>query len=145
MSKYLEYFEGAFDPTVDDKRKLENKPYLASYTRAREFINDGQNNTIEILNTKYYILPKLLQRINAKSKGQVYQPIISLEDLYKSIALLKGKESLSRSEQKRVRDSAFNFLEHLKAKKLLQEYDTKPLTDKTNKLTTKANQKIKYI
>lgn len=29
MSKYLEYFEGAFDSTVVDKRKLENKPYVA--------------------------------------------------------------------------------------------------------------------
>ena len=29
MSKYLEYFDGAFDSTVADKMKLENKPYVA--------------------------------------------------------------------------------------------------------------------
>jgi hypothetical protein len=29
MKKYLEYFEGAFDSTVADKREPENKPYVA--------------------------------------------------------------------------------------------------------------------
>ena len=29
MKKYLEYFDGAFDSTVADKRKPENKPYVA--------------------------------------------------------------------------------------------------------------------
>ena len=29
MSKYLEYFEGAFDASVTEKVKLENKPYVA--------------------------------------------------------------------------------------------------------------------
>ena len=32
MSKYLEYFDGAFDPTVAEKIKPENKPYVA-YSR----------------------------------------------------------------------------------------------------------------
>ena len=32
MSKYLEYFDGAFDSTVADKMKPENKPYVA-YSR----------------------------------------------------------------------------------------------------------------
>ena len=128
---------------------IEGKPYLASYTKAREYINDGQNNTIEILNTKYYILPKVLQMINTKSKGDVYKPIISLEDMYKSIALLKGKDTLNRTEQKRVRDSALMFLQHLKSKGILQAYDTKPLPKDTNKSDKqpiiKANQKIEHL
>jgi len=128
---------------------IEGKPYLASYTKAREYINDSQNNTIEILNTKYYILPKVLQMINTKSKGEVYKPIISLEDMYKSIALLKGKDTLNRTEQKRVRDSALMFLQHLKSKGILQAYDTKPLPKDTNKSDKqpiiKANQKIEHL
>lgn len=126
---------------------LENRQYLASYTRAREYINDGQNNTIEILNTKYYALPKLLQRTNAKNKGDVYNPKISLKELFTSIATLKGKDSLSRTEQQRVRESLLKFLEHLKTKKLLKEYDTKPLNNKStsDKALTKTNQKIEYI
>lgn len=128
---------------------IEGKPYLASYTKAREYINDSQNNTIEILNTKYYILPKILQQINTKSKGEVYNPTISLQDLYKSIALLKGKTELSRQEQKRVRDSALIFLQHLKTKNILQAYDTKPLPKDTSKSDKqpiiKANQKIDYL
>lgn len=128
---------------------IEGKPYLASYTKAREYINDGQNNTIEILNTKYYILPKVLQMINTKSKGEVYKPIISLEDMYKSIALLKGKDTLNRTEQKRVRDSALTFLQHLKTKGILQAYDTKPLPKDTSKSDKqpiiKANSKIEHL
>lgn len=127
---------------------LENRQYLASYTRAREFINDGQNNTIEILNIKYYILPKLLQKSNSKGKGDVYNPIISLEDMYKSLAILKEKDELTRQEQKRARDNALTFLQHLKSKGLLQAYDTKPLKNTSkldNKLAIKGNQKITHL
>lgn len=128
---------------------IEGKTYLASYTKAREYINDSQNNTVEILNTKYYILPKVLQQLNTKSKGEVYNPKISLQDMYKSIALLKGRTELSRQEQKRVRDSALIFLQHLKSKGILQTYDTKPLLKDPNKSDkqpiTKANSKIDYL
>lgn len=126
---------------------IEGRTYLASYTKAREYINDNQNNTIETLNIKYYILPKILQQMNSKSKGEVYNPQISLQDMYKSLALLKGKDKLSRQEEKRARDTAFTFMESLKTKKLLQAYDTKPLADKNSKKQpiVKANTKIEYI
>ena len=87
--------------------------------------------------------------INTKSKGDVYKPIISLEDMYKSIALLKGKDTLNRTEQKRVRDSALIFLQHLKTKGILQAYDTKPLPKDTSKSDKqpiiKANSKIEHL
>ena len=125
---------------------IEGKQYLASYTKAREYINDSQNNTIEILNIKYYILPKVLQQLNTKSKREVYNPKISLQDMYKSIALLKGKETLSRQEEKRARDTALKFLQHLKTKNILQDFDTKPLLkDASDKSITKANQKTDYL
>ena len=124
---------------------IEGKPFLASYTSAKEYINDGQNNTTEILNIKYYILPKLLQQSNRKSKNKGYYPTISLNDMYKSLALLKGKETLTRQEQKRARDTAFIFMDHLKTKGLLKEYDTKPLENsKLNNKPIKA-QKIDNI
>ena len=126
---------------------IEGRPYLASYTKAREYINDNQNNTIENLNIKYYILPKILQQMNSKSKGEVYNPKISLQDMYRSLALLKGKDKLSRQEEKRARDTAFTFLDHLKTKQLLQAYDTKPIADKDNKkqAIVKSNAKMQYI
>jgi hypothetical protein len=121
---------------------IEGKQYLASYTKAREYINDSQSNTIEILNIKYYILPKILQQLNAKSKGEVYNPKISLQDMYRSLALLKGKDTLSRQEEKRARDTTLKFLQHLKTKNILQDFDTKPLLkDTTDKPITKPNQK----
>ena len=66
--------------------------------------------------------------------------------MYKSIALLKGKETLSRQEEKRARDTALKFLQHLKTKNILQDFDTKPLLkDASDKSITKANQKTDYL
>ena len=53
MSKYLEYFEGAFDSTVADKMKPENKPYVA-YSKI-----DGVVYTANVVIPNYLCLEPL--------------------------------------------------------------------------------------
>ena len=38
MSKYLELFKGSFDESINEKTKLENKPYVAYSIRDKRVI-----------------------------------------------------------------------------------------------------------
>lgn len=97
--------------------------YLATFKNANKYINDKQNNTIAILNMKYYILPKILQMVNAKDKGNIFNPVINLDELFNQLADLQGKKELSRQEKARVREQIDKYLKHLTKKGLLSEYN----------------------
>lgn len=124
--------------------KITNKPYLASYKRVKELMNDNQNNDINTLNIKAFITPKILQKTNSKNNDAIYQPKISLEDMYKSLAYIKGRE-LNKTEKKRARDTALKYLDHLQDINIIQAYDTKPLIQNGKNQLTKQQKKIDYI
>lgn len=97
--------------------------YLATFKNANKYINDKQNNTIAILNIKYYILPKILQMTNAKDKGNIFNPVINIDELYSQLADLQGKKELSRQEKARVREQIDKYLKHLTKQGLLSDYN----------------------
>lgn len=123
-----------------------NIDYRATYNVANQYINDNQNNTIEILNMKYYLLIKALQIKNRADKNAVVNPKISLNELYNQTALLKDKKELNKTERKRLRDSANIFLEHLKSKDLIKEYSYTPIgKSKTSNALTSTKKDDLYI
>lgn len=110
--------------------------YLTTIQNANKYINDGQSNTIAILNMKYHILISVLQRKNSKDKGDIYNPSINLDDLYNQLAKLQGKDELSRSEKQRVREQIDKFMHHLYKKDLIESYSY-------NNINAIGNHKIK--
>lgn len=123
-----------------------NIDYRATYNVANQYINDGQSNTIEILNMKYYLLIKALQIKNRADKNAVVNPRVSLNELYNHSALLKDKKELNKTERKRLRDSANIFLEHLKSKDLIKDYSYTPIgKSKTSNALTKGKIDDLYI
>ena len=124
--------------------------YLTTLTTSQKYINDRQKNTIEILNMKYYLVIKVMQKNNAKNRGIEYQPYINLDDLYKQTAQLKGKTELNKTERARLRASINTYLEHLKDKNLLTSFDYKTIKEignkkKDNQLVDTKNASKNYI
>ena len=133
---------------INDINKLYNIDFMASYKISAEFINDKQNNDIEILNMKYYILPSLLQRVNSKKRLDTNQPLINLDDLYKQTAILKGKTELSIDDKKTLHNQINTFLNHLINKNLISDYSY--ASDKNRKLSInnlkmQKQRNIKYL
>ncbi len=133
---------------INDINKLYNIDFMASYKISAEFINDKQNNDIEILNMKYYILPSLLQRVNSKKRLDTNQPLINLDDLYKQTAILKGKTELSIDDKKTLHNQINTFLNHLINKNLISDYSY--ASDKNrnlsiNNLKMQKQRNIKYL
>lgn len=122
-----------------------NLDYKTTFSVANSYINDNQSNTIYTLNMKYYLIIKILQMGNAKDNKNIYNPKINLNQLYQQTALLKGVDELSKTEKARLRDSINKYLEHLKSKKLLVEYDYTPFkqitSDNKNELSKKSDAK----
>ena len=100
--------------------------YLTTFNTANSYINDTQSNTIYTLNMKYYLIIKILQMGNSKERLNKYNPKINLTQLYEQTALLKGVDELSKTERARLRASINKYLDHLKGKKLLLDYDYTP-------------------
>lgn len=109
--------------------------YLTTIQNANKYINDGQSNTIAILNMKYHILISVLQRKNSMDKGNIYNPIINLDDLYNQLAKLQGKDELNRTEKNRVRDQIDKFMHHLYKKDLIESYSYNNIKDLGNHKT----------
>lgn len=133
---------------INDINKKYNIDFMASYKISAEFINDSQNNDIEILNMKYYILPSLLQRVNSKKRLDTNQPLINLDDLYKQTAILKGKTELSIDDKKTLHNQINTFLNHLINKNLISDYSY--ASDKNRKLSInnlkmQKQRNIKYL
>lgn len=118
--------------------------YKTTYSTANQYINDGQSNTIEIINMKYGILIKVLQMKNRANKDAVANHKISLDDLYNQTALIKGKE-LSRTDKKRLRDNVEHFLKHLKTKNLLSSYQYTPIGKKVSNALSNSKKDDIYI
>ena len=128
--------------------KIYDIDYMASYKLSAEFINDSQNNDIEILNMKYYILPNILVRNNSKKRLNTNQPLINLDDLYKQTAFLKNKAELSTDDKKTLHNQINTFLNHLINKNLISDYSY--ASDKNKKLTIdnlkmQKQRNIKYL
>ena len=104
--------------------------YLTTFNIANSYINDTQSNTIYTLNMKYYLIIKILQMGNSKERLNKYNPKINLTQLYEQTALLKGVDKLSKSERARLRASINKYLDHLKGKGLLLDYDYNPTNTK---------------
>lgn len=69
MKKYLEYFEGAFDSTVADKIKPENKPYVA-YSKTEGVVY----TVIPKIEGVYYDLTELVKKsipVSSEGYGEV--------------------------------------------------------------------------
>ncbi len=115
--------------------------YKATFSTANSYINDSQSNTIYTLNMKYYLIIKILQMGNSKERLNKYQPKINLNQLYEQTALLKGVDELSKTEKARLRQSINKYLEHLKGKGLLLEYDYKPFKEIASESTTAITKK----
>ena len=115
--------------------------YKTTFSTANSYINDSQNNTIAILNMKYYLIIKILQMGNSKGRLNKYNPKINLNQLYEQTALLKGVDELSKTEKARLRQSINKYLEHLKNKGLLLEYDYKPFKELASESTTAITKK----
>ena len=111
--------------------------YKTTYSIANQYINDNQNNTIEILNIKYYLIIKVLQIKNRADKSSVFNPKIPIDELYKQTAFIKGKDDLSKTERARVRASIDKFMEHLKRKELIKDYSYTPIG--TNKASNQLS------
>jgi hypothetical protein len=73
---------------------------------------------------------------NSKGRLNTYNPKINLNQLYEQTALLKGVDELSKTEKARLRQSINKYLEHLKNKGLLLEYDYKPFKELVSESTT---------
>lgn len=133
---------------INDINKLYNIDFMASYKISAEFINDKQNNDIEILNMKYYILPSLLQRVNSKKRLDTNQPLINLDDLYKQTAILKGKTELSIDDKKTLHNQINTFLNHLINKNLISDYSYASYKNRKlsiNNLKMQKQRNIKYL
>ena len=115
--------------------------YKTTFSTANSYINDSQSNTIYTLNMKYSIIIKILQMGNSKSRLNKYNPKINLNQLYEQTALLKGVDELSKTEKARLRQSINKYLEHLKSKGLLLEYDYKPFKELASESTTAITKK----
>ena len=119
--------------------------YITTFNVANSYINDSQSNTIDILNMKYYIIIKILQMGNSKERLNKYNPKINLEQLYEQSALLKNVDELSKDDKAKLRGKVNKYLEHLKGKGLLIDYDYTPFkqiaSDKTNAITKKSTAK----
>ena len=128
--------------------KIYNIDFMASYKLSAEFINDKQNNDIEILNMKYYILPSILVRNNSKKRIDTRQPLINLDDLYKQTAILKGKTELNTDDKKTLHNQINTFLNHLVNKNLISDYSY--ASDKykmlsVDNLKVQKQRNIKYL
>ena len=115
--------------------------YLTTFSTANSFINDNQSNTIAILNMKYYLIIKILQRGNASKSGKIHNPHINLDDLYKQTALLNGKTELNKTEKQRLRGQIETYLNYLKSKELLRAYDYTPFKE----IATKDSNKLSNV
>lgn len=128
--------------------KIYNIDFMASYKLSAEFINDKQNNDIEILNMKYYILPSILVRNNSKKRIDTRQPLINLDDLYKQTAILKGKTELNTDDKKTLHKQINTFLNHLVNKNLISDYSYASDKNKmlsVDNLKVQKQRNIKYL
>lgn len=128
--------------------KIYNIDFMASYKLSAEFINDKQNNDIEILNMKYYILPSILVRNNSKKRIDTRQPLINLDDLYKQTAILKGKTELNTDDKKTLHNQINTFLNHLVNKNLISDYSYASDKNKmlsVDNLKVQKQRNIKYL
>lgn len=128
--------------------KIYNIDFMASYKLSAEFINDKQNNNIEILNMKYYILPSILVRNNSKKRIDTRQPLINLDDLYKQTAILKGKTELNTDDKKTLHNQINTFLNHLVNKNLISDYSYASDKNKmlsVDNLKVQKQRNIKYL
>lgn len=128
--------------------KIYGVDFLASYNIDKKYINDNQPNTIEIINMKYYLLPKVLQYGNSKKRLDTAQNLINLEDLYTSTAILKGKQELSKKDKETLKGQVNTYLNHLINKGLISDYSY--ASDKNKRLSVdnlklQKQRDIKYI
>lgn len=133
---------------INDINKLYGIDFMASYKLSAEFINDKQNNDIEILNMKYYILPSILTRVNSKKRLDTRQPLINLENLYNQTAILKGKIELNTDDKKTLHNQINTFLNYLVKKNLISDYSYASDKNKmlsVDNLKPQKQRNIKYL
>jgi hypothetical protein len=121
--------------------KIYGIDFLASYNIDKEYLNDGQDNDIIILNMKYYIIPKILQYGNSKKRLDTAQNKINLDDLYTSTAILKGKKELSLKDRKTLKKQVDIYVNHLVSKGLINDYSY--ASDRTQTLSVDELKKVK--